>query len=232
MVTEQEFISLCEKEGLIRISIAKIPTYTDVSRLEGLELTVNGIKSFWIVNSEKVYGNVPNNPIIAKIINSQRIEDKTDVGVYSTNGLMPESLTKALFDKWQNMPVPERLIMLQHTDQRYVEERPGRGGQKYKYVTGSYMIMCANMAFGFSWSSNVQQWERTDKEVICMGYIEAKINGELIRKYSIGQKDIAFKKDSKEVLCLGDDYKAAEMDMIKKALSFFGIAKDVYGGEV
>jgi len=94
------------------------------------------------------------------------------------------------------------------------------------------MVMCANMAFGFLWSSQVQQWERTDTEIIAMGYVEAKINDELIRKYAVGQQDIAYVRDTKIVVCLGDNYKAAEMDMIKKALPFFGTAKDVYSGEV
>lgn len=159
--------------------------------------------------------------------------DKVETGVINIDsvGLMPENLTKLLFEKWQKMPVEERLIMLQTTDTRYIEEKKGRGG-KYKYVTGHYMIMCANMAFGFLWSSQVQQWEWTDSEIICMGYIETKINGELIKKYAIGQQDITFTQGTKTPVCLGDNYKAAEMDMIKKALSFFGIAKDVYSGEV
>ena len=149
-------------------------------------------------------------------------------------GYMPDALTSALFEKWQNMPVEERLIMLQTTDNRYIEERPGRGRRMYKYVAGHYMVMCANMAFGFAWSSNVLQWERTETEVICMGYVEAKIQGELIRKYAVGQQDISIVSGSnpKVPVCLGDNYKAAQMDMIKKALSFFGIAKDVYAGEV
>ncbi len=149
-------------------------------------------------------------------------------------GYMPDVLTSALFEKWQNMPVEERLIMLQTTDNRYIEEHPGRGKRMYKYVAGHYMVMCANMAFGFAWSSNVLQWERTDTEIICMGYIEAKIQGELIRKYAVGQQDISIVSGSnpKVPVCLGDNYKAAQMDMVKKALSFFGIAKDVYSGEV
>ena len=149
-------------------------------------------------------------------------------------GYMPDVLTSELFEKWQKMPIAERLIMLQTTDSRYIEERPGRGKRLYKYVAGHYMVMCANMAFGFAWSSNVLQWERTDTEVICMGYVEAKIQGELIRKYAVGQQDISIVSGSnpKVPVCLGDNYKAAQMDMIKKALSFFGIAKDVYAGEV
>lgn len=151
-----------------------------------------------------------------------------------TTGYMPDMLTSALFEKWQKMPVEERLIMLQTTDSRYIEERPGRGKRTYKYVTGHYMIMCANMAFGFAWSSNVLQWERTDTEVICMGYVEAKIQGELIRKYAVGQQDISivFGSNPKTLVCLGDNYKAAHMDMIKKALSFFGIARDIYSGDI
>jgi len=150
----------------------------------------------------------------------------------TTTGYMPDELTKPLYDKWQAIGIPERLIMLQRTDSTYVEERKGRGNKTYSYVKGSYMVQCANMAFGFAWTCQVQQWERTATEVICMGYIEATIGTQLVRKYAVGQQDIAYPQGSNIPICLGDNYKAAQTDMIKKGLSYFGIAKDVYSGEV
>lgn len=145
---------------------------------------------------------------------------------------MPGTLTAGLIQKWAALPISERLIMLQNTDPSQVEERKGRAGQKYKYVSISYMIKAANMAFGFAWSVRVISWIETPTEIICNVELKAEINGQPIIKAAAGQKDIAFKKDTKDFLCKGDDYKAAQADAIKKALSLFGIAQDVYSGEL
>jgi len=145
---------------------------------------------------------------------------------------MPNSITDSLYNKWAKMSIPERLIMLQNTDSRQVEERKGRAGKKYKYVSISYMIKAANMAFGFAWSIRVVSWIETATEIICNVELSFDLDGKTIIKSATGQKDLTFKKDSKDLLCKGDDYKAAEADGIKKALSFCGIAQDVYSGEV
>lgn len=237
----EEFQRVCKLSGLLKVNDL---VYTTPDKLEAIEFKNEKYTTFWNKTGERVYDQ----PCGSKIQlayegltkqSEPRIEQEksiiqkdTQIIPKSESGLMPENLTNALFQKWQKMPVEERLIMLQTTDKQYIEERKGRGGKMYPYVKGSYMVQCANMAFGFSWSSQVQQWEKTDTEIICMGYIEAEINGKIICKYAIGQQDIAFVKDTKTVVCLGDNYKAAHTDMIKKALSFFGIAKDVYSGEV
>lgn len=247
-----------ELEGFSPMKVSKYPSYimTTDDSIVGFEVHGSARKFFWIPKGDtrrEYYAVLPTwiQDIVASTDITANLEveeankqnwklheekavskasDHTQPSLpNATGGIIPSTITNPLFLKWQKMPVEERLIMLQTTDSRYIEERKGRGGRMYKYVQGHYMIMCANMAFGFCWSSQVQQWEKSDTEIICMGYIEAELNGKLVRRYAVGQHDIA--KTNNVPVCVGDNYKAAETDMIKKALSSFGIAKDVYSGE-
>lgn len=249
-VKEEEFIRVCRLAKLVERK-AKIPTFITFDQKEGLALTGGKIISFLISGMEKEYdrpvGNKdliavigafekePSNQPVKEINKEERIINKEDVGVLPQHpliGMMPVSLTKELIQKWALLPVAERLIMLQNTDPSQIEERKGRAGQKYKYVSISYMIKAANMAFGFAWSVKVISWIETTTEIICHLELIVDMGNKTITKAAIGQKDITFKSGTKEPLCKGDDYKACEADGIKKALSLFGIAQDVYSGEV
>lgn len=242
MKIEYEFERVCKLAGLVEIRtahIAQIPTWKTPDGLEAVELKKEKVINFWFKDGERIY-NTPAGSKIDMVMKAFELRQESTPDIKQDLTLSPPNKTQLIsdvlsidsFERWQKMSISDRFILLQTTDTRYICERADSGGRTYKYVDGSYTIMCANMAFGFQWSSSIQQWEKTDKEIICIGYIEAKVNGELIRKSAIGHKDIATNKDSKEYLCIGDDYKFAEMDMIQRALSFFGIAKDVYSNEV
>lgn len=160
------------------------------------------------------------------------IEDKTTIPATAaqveSTGLMPERLTENLVEKIQKMPFSARLMHFQNTAAQYVKHRPGRAGGEYCFVEGHYMHQVLNLVSNFTWESYVEGWKETEKEVICWGHIV--VAG--VSKAAVGQADIKFRKDGKGHLCLGDDYKAAMTDMEKKAASKFGIAIDVYRGEV
>jgi hypothetical protein len=239
---------MIELKGFEPMKVSKVPSYSCIhgDNTFGFEVVGSARRFFFVAKGDFKRNYLEKIPDwIQELLDNEKPKDPIGEEKalskandhYVSNGttaLMPEELTKSLFDKWQMMSIPERLIMLQTTDSRYVEERKGRGGKMYAYVKGAYMVQCANMAFGFAWTCNVQQWERTNTEVICMGYIEATIDNQVVRKYAVGQQDIAYPIDKLNTtpVCLGDNYKAAQTDMIKKALSYFGIAKDVYSGEV
>jgi len=255
-VKEEEFRSVCKLAQLVERN-AKLPTYVTKDLLEGIELSAGKIISFQINrDQEKVY-NMPiaDKQIVSVIgafaepqrpsqvlqkppslqLSAYLPENNTvqkDGPGASSVAYIPDIITGLLFEKWAGFSVPQRLIMLQNTDSRQIEERKGRAGQKYKYVPISYMIKAANMAFEFAWSVRVISWIETSTEIICNVELSAEVGGKIITKAATGQKDIAFKKDTKEYLCKGDDYKSAQADAIKKALSLFGIAQDVYSGEV
>lgn len=251
IIKEGDFNRVCRLAGLMQTG--KQNTWTTEKKEEGIELVQNKILTFSFKDGERNHDAVITNQRILDVlgafeteIEEQKTGKKKEVkdGVHENKkeekavenadkrGIMPDTLTKTLFDKWQSLSIPERLIMLQNTDPSQIEVRKGRAGQNYKYVSISYMIKAANMAFGFAWSVKVVSWGVSETEIICNIELTTEIDGKIITKSATGQKDVTFKKDSKEVLCKGDDYKSAQADAIKKALSLFGIAQDVYSGEV
>ena len=255
MISEKDANEVLMKSGYMKLKVSKFDTWIEQNlKQEGFELVQGKIKSFWIKEGQRIYGEPCSDPVTKvyqtlmslgenkegktkeSSLPETKMEKKEDTKKETEKSvaIMPENIEYPVYQKWQKMSVSERLLMLQRTDKQYIKTRPGRAGAQYNYVEGGYMVMAANMAFGFSWISQVTGWEKTPEEIICFGFIEVEIEGKPIRKFAVGQKDIAFVRGSnpQKPVCLGDDYKAAEMDMIKKALSFFGIARDVYSGEV
>lgn len=244
-IKPDEFQRVCRLAKLVEAANSKTFMFKTLDQKEGIELDKGRIITFQIKNpgtpsAEKITGQpIESKDILAVIgaFEEKPKEVKQDKEVFNKDGsgligIMPPELTKELIQKWKKLPVSERLIMLQNTDPNQIEERKGRAGQTYKYVPISYMIKAANMAFGFAWSIKVVSWIESATEIICNVELTAEVSGKLITKAATGQKDFAFKKDSKDFLCKGDDYKAAQADAIKKALSLFGIAQDVYSGDV
>jgi len=258
MINIDEYKRVCKLAKLVEASNSKTNLFKTFDQKECIELIsgkliVSKIIEMKDTTKEKVITDKPESKELISVLGAfekdvrsitdepketdeksiEKTENKSQE-VFLENGIpiMPKSISNILYEKWQNnMSIPQRLLMVQNTSTEHILTRKGRGGT-YKYVDIGYMIKCANLVFGFAWDSKVSGWDKTDTEIICFGSVEANINGIKIIKSACGQKDIAFKQGTKEVLCLGDDYKAAQSDMIKKALSQFGIAQDVYGGEV
>lgn len=122
-----------------------------------------------------------------------------------------------------------------------IKERPGRGGSPQKYVDVGYMTEQANLLYNFEWTHEVlQEVERTNGkgEIVEVGAF-IKVTVQTTSHTSWGQKDVArYTKDAfdgshkaGDIISLFDDKKAAISDGIKKCLSYFGIAADVYAGK-
>lgn len=125
-----------------------------------------------------------------------------------------------------------------------VREYPGKGGQQLRYVNTYYMTRQISLVTGFRWTSSCLEERILDNEVGArMQVIIWDAHGNEYSHTSWGQKDIArwandvVDKAGKvvhkkgEPLSMFDDLKAAYSDGIKKCLSYFGIANDVYGGK-
>lgn len=122
------------------------------------------------------------------------------------------------------------------TPKENIKTRPGRGMTTQRYVDIQYMTEQANLLTVFSWSHEIlEEVIRLDsqgKEV----EIEAKVKVTIGESSHTdwGSKDIArYSSGDKagEIISRGDDRKAAVSDGIKKCLSRFGIASDVYAGK-
>jgi hypothetical protein len=105
-----------------------------------------------------------------------------------------------------------------------IKQRKGHNGEMLDYVEVHRVIQRLNEAFAGLWNFKVLEKERTDKEVIVLGELTA----EGITKQQYGSKDITFKKNTKDPVCIGDDFKAAASDALKKCATLFEIALHLY----
>lgn len=118
--------------------------------------------------------------------------------------------------------------LLGKTPSQFIYERPGKGGGKFQYVTGNYVIKALNFVFGWNWDFDVIAHGKEENQVWVQGKLTVKSpKGETITKTQFGRADI--KKTSGKNLDFGNDLKAATTDAMKKCASMLGIASDVYG---
>lgn len=128
------------------------------------------------------------------------------------------------------------------TPPEYVKKRKGKGGREFDYVEANWVITMLNSLFGFKWDFDVL-WEVPFKEALEQGSVTVKgkltvydTKGNSLSKTQYGSQPIVFEKNKPrepEYLAMevGDLYKSASSDCLKKCSSMFGIALDVYSGE-
>jgi hypothetical protein len=140
-------------------------------------------------------------------------------------------------------------LILGRTPIGEVRTRIIRGGGKAKFVNVYYMTRMASLLTGFRWSSECLEEkyipnESTPREVGAKMKVTLHDGeGNSYHMEAWGQSDVKkYVKDmvserggliakAGEPMSIIDDMKSAYSDGIKKCLSYFGIANDVYGGK-
>ena len=130
------------------------------------------------------------------------------------------------------------------TPLKEVKQRDGRGGTTLNYVNTYYMIRQVALLTGWRWNSECleERFFPEDKPREVGAKMKVTIwdtQGKEYSHISWGQKDISkWSKDNPtkgqktgDPIAIFDDLKAAYSDGIKKCLSYFGIAADIYGGK-
>ena len=127
-------------------------------------------------------------------------------------------------------------IFTQTTPKEAIRTRQGRGGRILLYTDGAYVIRTLNEAFNFQWD-----FEADHEEIIWLGErpFEARCRGKLIvrtgettiTKMQFGSQPIEMLKDGSAPVSLGDAYKGAATDALKKCASLLGIALDLYDSD-
>ena len=126
----------------------------------------------------------------------------------------------------------EQTAMIQaRTPQEFIKSRPTRGGKAARYVEGGYVISQLNTIFKpVNWDFEILE-QNIDKELGTV-WVRGKLtvidhkNNYRVSKTQYGQHDIA------KGVPLGDTLKAAATDCMKKCATMFGIALDVYWGQM
>lgn len=128
------------------------------------------------------------------------------------------------------------LKILQKTPKAHVFTRPGKGGKEFDYVTGTFMKKVLNYVFGWNWDfeiiseREINLEKKNEGQIIVRGKLTVKDGkGNTISKEQYGRVDVKYVKDQNKFVDLGNDYKAAATDALKKCAAEFGIASDIYG---
>lgn len=121
-------------------------------------------------------------------------------------------------------------FMLQKTPRQHVYKRPGKGGQKFDYVTVSYIQKALNFAFGWNWDFEIVEHGKEADHVWVMGKLTVRgmKPGQQIVKTQFGRSEVKKLKAGGNV-DYGNDLKAAASDALKKCASLLGFASDIYG---
>jgi hypothetical protein len=127
-------------------------------------------------------------------------------------------------------------VLTQSTPKAEIRERPGKGGKKLKYTDGAYVIRTLNNAFCWDWDWEIDDQEAVwinDKpfEVRCRGKLTVRLDGRTIVKTQFGSQPIEFLRNSNTPVSIGDAYKGAATDALKKCASLLGIALDLYDSD-
>jgi hypothetical protein len=107
-----------------------------------------------------------------------------------------------------------------------IKQREGNFGKKLDYIEGHAVIHRLNEAFDAEWSFSILEHlilKETD-EVLVVGQLRA---GNVV-KTQFGSSRITRARESGEPLNLGDDYKSATTDAIKKCASLLGVGLHLY----
>ncbi|MFC1718086.1 Rad52/Rad22 family DNA repair protein [Candidatus Poribacteria bacterium] len=115
-------------------------------------------------------------------------------------------------------------IIEQEFDKSLIKTRKGRSGNKLSYIEVPEYIKRLNMAFDYNWSFDIEKIES--------GFVvvRGKLTAEGISKSQYGTSQITLAKDTGEIVSIGDDFKAAGSDALKKCSSLFGIGLHLYNG--
>ena len=110
-----------------------------------------------------------------------------------------------------------------------IKQRQGNFGHILDYVEGHVVTSRLNDAFDGNWSFEVVKYRilKETNEVIVLG----KLIAENVTKMAFGSKEIATNKDTKAIISLGDDLKAASTDALKKAASLLGVGLYLYSDQ-
>jgi hypothetical protein len=137
-----------------------------------------------------------------------------------------------------NEPNDTQLMMLsQKTPANLIRFRVGRGGKKFPFVDGAEVIRALNEVFMWDWDFETDQedlihFEGVPFEIKVRGRLTVRTGGRTITKMQYGSQAIEMNKDNPpRPVSIGDCYKGAATDAMKKCASELGLFLDLYDSD-
>jgi hypothetical protein len=110
-------------------------------------------------------------------------------------------------------------------DPDQIKQREGTYGNTLDYVEAHAVIQRLNDAFEGNWSFEVIKHEIVEEEVVVLG----KLSAEGLAKMQFGNARITKAEEDGAIVSMGDDFKAAATDSMKKCATLFGVGLHLYG---
>ena len=101
-----------------------------------------------------------------------------------------------------------------------IKKRPGRGNMTFDYIPTEFVIRLLNEAFNYQWSTHIQESFRDGSDVVVRLQLTVGTAEQSVVKEQYGSSAISGD--------LGDAYKAAASDALKKAATLLGIGLELY----
>jgi len=105
-----------------------------------------------------------------------------------------------------------------------IKQRKGNFGQTLDYIEASSVIQRLNDVLEGAWSFQIVEFKIGEEEV----FVKGQLTVGCIIKQQFGGSQITRKKDSKEIICISDDLKAAASDSLKKCATLLGVGLSLY----
>lgn len=110
-----------------------------------------------------------------------------------------------------------------------IKQRPGAGGKQLSYIEAHQVIQRLNECFNGEFSFQIDDVSEVGAEIIVRGTLSVQLEeGRIIKKSNIGTAAIKTNRTSGEVESIGDTYKSAASDCLKRCAVLFGVGLHLY----
>lgn len=138
--------------------------------------------------------------------------------------------------------IPQNIweALRQPTPRKFIKQRQGAGGRSFDYVEAGYVKDLLNKTFN-SWSFTIVDKQVGNTQIWVQGRLTVQVpvtqpDGTIqfveIVKEQFGGASIKKSRTDGTPIDIGNDLKAAASDALKKCASEWGVASDIYWGEV
>jgi len=118
-----------------------------------------------------------------------------------------------------------RQLLEQPFDAKYIKQRKGRGTMMLDYLETHIVIQRLNDSLDGNWNFEIVGYQQMADEVVVLG----KLTAEGVTKMQFGSSAIARAKSTNEIISIGDDFKSAASDCLKKCATLLGVGLHLYG---